>query len=364
MKGTQDEKKVRISKRKLSKLVANPARSAAAINLRYVCGREPGIRRIRKGPDFSYDYNGTPVTDEKVLERIRALVLPPAWEDVWICKDASGHLQSTGIDVKGRKQYKYHPEWSALRSQTKFFHLYEFGKALPAIRACIDYDLTRPGLPEEKVLAVLVAIMLHTGIRIGNAAYEKRYGSFGLSTLKDKHVRISGSEMKFSFLGKKGVAHELSLKSLRLARLVRQCRDIPGEELFQYIDASGQRHPIDSGMVNAYIRQISGGNFTAKDFRTWTGTLTALQAFRETGCDFDSVADARHRMNTVLDAVSRHLGNTRAVCRKYYVHPVILDLYERNKLGTFLHQSDAATEGNNTGLKPEEEVLMKILEKC
>jgi DNA topoisomerase-1 len=355
------EEPPKINRRKLKGLVGNNAKSAKAINLRYVSDSEPGIRRVRNGKDFSFQLDGKPLKDEKALARIKALVLPPAWEEVWICIHANGHLQATGLDVRGRKQYRYHPDWSALRSQTKFYHLYEFGKALPAIRACMGYDLARPGLPEEKVLAALVAIMQCTGIRIGNAEYEKLYGSFGLSTLKDKHVAIKGSEVKFCFRGKKGIEHALSLKSRRLARIVKQCRDIPGEELFQYKDAEGKHRPVDSGMVNSYIKQISGGHFTAKDFRTWTGTLTALQAFREIGCAFNSATEAKRNVNTALDVVSKHLGNTRTVCRKYYVHPAILDLYECSKLASFLKKLDAEPPVKGDGLTKEEEVLMKIL---
>jgi DNA topoisomerase I len=351
----------RISRRRLKRIVADPAKSAEAANLRYVKDREQGIMRLRNGKDFSYELGGKKVEDEKTLARIRALVLPPAWEEVWICKDANGHLQATGVDVRGRKQYKYHAAWSALRSQTKFYHLYEFGKALPAIRACMGYDLARPGLPEEKVLAALVAIMQDTGIRIGNSEYEKLYGSHGLSTLKDRHVKISGTQVKFAFKGKKGVEHDLTLKSRRLARIVKQCRDIPGEELFQYTDSDGKHHPIDSGMVNSYIKQISGGGFTAKDFRTWTGTLTALQAFREIGCAFNSQTEAKRNINSALDRVSIHLGNTRTVCKKYYVHPAILDLYECSKLEGYLKKLDAEPEVKGDGLTKEEEVLMKIL---
>lgn len=354
----------KISRRKLKSIAGDHAKSAEAINLRYVADSEPGILRVRKkSNDFSYQLRGKEISDEKTLQRIHALVLPPAWEEVWICKDANGHLQATGIDTKGRKQYRYHPDWSALRSQTKFYHLYEFGKVLPAIRACIANALAKPGLPEEKVLAALVDIMQQTGIRIGSSEYEKLYGSFGLSTLKDKHVRFSGAEVRFSFRGKKGVAQQLTLKSRRLARIIKQCRDIPGEELFQYVDAEGDHRPVDSGMLNAYIKEISGGHFTAKDFRTWTGTLTALRAFRELGCAFASATEAKRNINTALDAVSKHLGNTRTVCRKYYVHPSILDLYECSKLEAFLKKLDAEPEVKGDGLTKEEEVLMKILEQ-
>ncbi len=353
----------KIPRRRLKKLVMDAAASAAAIDLHYVSDQNPGISRLRKGKNFSYELAGKPLSDEETLSRIHALVLPPAWEGVWICPDPAGHLQATGIDARGRKQYRYHPAWHELRSQTKFYHLYELGKALPAIRERIDRDLSRQGLPLEKVLAALVSIMQHTGIRIGSNEYEKLYGSFGLSTLKDKHVRIKGHEVRFTFKGKKGVSQQLSLKSRRLARIVQQCRDIPGEELFQFMNGDGIAQAVDSGRLNSYIKEISGGNFTAKDFRTWTGTLTALQAFREIGCAVASETEAKRNINTALDTVSRYLGNTRAVCRKYYVHPAILDLYACSKLESYLSVLDAQPDIPGNGLTKEEEVLMKILEK-
>lgn len=352
-----------LPRRQLKKLVKDAAASADAMNLRYIQDGAPGITRLRKGKGFTYVLGEKPVSDEATLARIQSLVLPPAWENVWICKDSTGHLQATGIDAMGRKQYRYHPAWSALRSQTKFFHLYNLGKALPGIRESITRDLAKPGLPEEKVLAALVSIMQQTGVRIGNSAYEKLYGSFGLSTLKDRHVRISGSEVKFSFRGKKGVAQELSLKSRKLANIVKKCRDIPGAELFQYVDADGNNRPVDSGRLNGYIKDISGGHFTAKDFRTWTGTLTALQAFREIGCEVASEAESKRNINTALDAVSKYLGNTRTVCRKYYVHPAILELYSCQELDKYLRVLDARPDIPGNGLTQEEEVLMSILSK-
>ncbi len=351
----------KLKRNALRKLTHDAAASAEAVNLRYVKAGEPGISRVRSGSGFSYRLDGKPVRDKVTLKRIRALVLPPAWNEVWICKDADGHMQATGVDQRGRKQYRYHAAWNELRSQTKFFQLYELGKALPAIRERVSADLAKPGLPEEKVLAALVSIMQETGIRIGSSAYEKLYGSFGLSTLKDKHVKISGASIRFSFRGKKGVAQELSLKSRRLASIVRRCREIPGDELFQYLDAEGQRRSIDSGRVNGYIKEISGGHFTAKDFRTWTGSLAALQAFREIGCDAAGATETRRNINTALDAVSRHLGNTRTVCRKYYVHPAILELYECNRLEAALKRLDAEPELEGDGLSKEEEVLMQII---
>lgn len=352
-----------LKRRQLKKLTHDAPASAEAINLRYVKDNEAGISRVRSGSGFSYRIGGKTLKDAAALKRVKELVLPPAWKDVWICKDADGHLQATGIDALGRKQYRYHPAWNELRSQTKFYQLSELGKALPAIREQLAKDLAKQGLPEEKVLAALVSIMQETGIRIGNSAYEKLYGSFGLSTLKDKHVKISGASVRFSFRGKKGVEQELSLKSQRLATIVRRCREIPGSELFQYIDSEGQRRPIDSGRVNTYIKEISGGHFTAKDFRTWTGSLAALQAFREIGCEAASATETKRNINTALDVVSKHLGNTRTVCRKYYVHPAILEQYECQSLQAALKRLDAAPENPGDGLSKEEEVLMRIISR-
>ncbi len=354
----------KLDRRTLKKLVKDTAGSAGAANLRYVSDASPGISRVREGEGFAYYLNGKPVTDEKTLARIRSLVLPPAWEKVWICRDAHGHLQATGLDARGRKQYKYHPQWSRLRNHTKFFNLHQLGKALPAIRERLHQDLSLPGLPQEKVLALVLSIILETGIRIGNGAYEKLYGSFGLSTLKDRHVTINGSEVRFTFKGKKGVYQDLTLRSKRLATLVRKCRDIPGKELFQYYDAAGNHNVIDSGKVNDYIKAISGGHFTAKDFRTWTGTVQALLAFRELGCAA-TPTEAKQRIIAALDAVSAQLGNTRAVCKKYYVHPAILDLYECSALEKYLQELEAAPAPQEArDLLPAEQVLMKILEKA
>jgi len=311
-----------VPKRKLKGLLQNTERSAKVINLVYVSDKNPGIERSRRGKNFTYTKNGKRITDEKDLLRIRKLVLPPAWENVWICSLSNGHLQATGFDVKKRKQYKYHSLWSEFRNQTKFYQLLEFGKKLPDIREQLSKDLSKPGLPLEKVLAASVMIMLETNIRVGNNVYEKLYGSFGLTTLKDKHVKINGNSVKFCFKGKKGIYHEIDLKSARLARIVKQCRDIPGKELFQYYNEKGERKPIDSGMVNEYIKNICCDNFTAKDFRTWTGSVHAVEAFKELGC-CESETEKKKRIVQVLDIVAKRLGNTRAVCKKYYIHPII-----------------------------------------
>lgn len=352
---------IKLTARKINSLVDNPLKSAEAINLVYVTDTQPGISRIRKGKGFVYVKNGKEVTDEDELLRIKRLVLPPAWEEVWICSLPDGHLQATGLDVKKRKQYKYHPLWNALRNQTKFYHLLAFGNALPAMRAQLQKDISRQGLSLEKVLATIVLLMQCTCIRIGNSMYEKLYGSFGLTTLKDKHVKINGSELKFVFKGKKGVQHNISLRSKKLINIVKQCRDIPGQELFQYYDEQGNRHPVDSGMVNQYITTIGGGHFTAKDFRTWAGSLHALEAFKELG-DSSSVTETKHNIVAALDIVAKQLGNTRTVCKKYYVHPAIIEHYTNNTFNRYLDKIKDADCSDKASLSSEEQVLMKMLE--
>ena len=302
------------------------------------------------------------VNDKNTLQRIKSLVIPPAWEHVWICTLPNGHLQVTGVDVKNRKQYKYHSLWNSFRNQTKFFRLYEFGKALPAMRLKLEKDLALPGLPRQKVLATVVSLMERTHIRIGNNFYEKLYGSFGLTTLKDKHVSISGSSLKFSFRGKKGVHHDIGIKNKKLAAIVKQCRDIPGKELFQYYDDNGDRKSIDSGMINEYIKGIAGSDFTAKDFRTWSGTVQALLAFKELGF-YETTTESKKKVVEALDIVSKELGNTRTVCKKYYVHPGIIDMYENKSLEKYIQQLDTIeVNDNKADLTAEEKIVMKILE--
>ena len=347
-----------VPKRKLKGLLQDTQKSAKVINLVYVSDKDPGIERSKRGANFIYIKNGKKVTDKNDLLRIRKLVLPPAWENVWICSLPDGHLQATGYDVKKRKQYRYHSLWSEFRNQTKFYQLLEFGKKLPAIREKLAKDLLKPGLPLEKVLAASVMIMEETNIRVGNDIYEKLYGSFGLTTLKDKHVKINGNSVKFCFKGKKGIYHEIDMKSAKLARIVKQCRDIPGKELFQYYNENGERKPIDSGMLNSYIKDICCDNFTAKDFRTWTGSVYAIEAFKELGC-CETETEKKKRIVQALDIVAKRLGNTRAVCKKYYVHPVIETLYSNEQLETFFQITKS---GIKDQFSEAEYILMKILE--
>ena len=348
----------KIPKRKLKGLLQDAQKSAEVIDLVYVSDKDPGIERVRKGDGFVYIKNGKRLTDKKEILRIKHLVIPPAWENVWICSSPNGHLQATGTDTKKRKQYLYHPAWCHFRNQTKFYQLIELGKKLPSIRLRLENDLSMPGLPVEKVLAAVVMIMQQTSIRVGNNIYEKLYGSFGLTTLKDKHVKVNGSTVRFCFKGKKGVYHQIDLKSVKLARIVKQCRDIPGKELFQYYDEHGERRSLDSGTVNEYIKRICCDSFTTKDFRTWTGTVHAIEALKELGyCESES--DAKKKTAEALDIVAKRLGNTRTICKKYYVHPIILDLFASNELQKFLQAEKRRTID---GLSEVENILMDILE--
>jgi DNA topoisomerase I len=345
---------------RLRSIADSPEKCARAVRLFYVSDAEPGIQRVRHGKTFRYTFKGKPVKDPATLHRIRALVLPPAWKNVWICARANGHLQATGLDARNRKQYRYHTSWSAVRSLTKFYRLSEFGNTVCEMRARLKKDLSLSGLPQNKVLAIVVSLMDCTGARPGSSAYEKLYGSFGLTTLKDSHVKVEGSDITFCFKGKKGVTQKIGLRNQRLARLVRQCKEIPGKELFQYYDKDGMRRCIDSGMVNQYLREISGKEFTAKDFRTWAGTVRALCAFRQCG-RAETITAARKNIVTVLDDVARHLGNTRTVCKKYYVHPLVIQLYEQGKLHSIL---ETHKDPKHDLLQPEEVVLLKILDQA
>lgn len=352
----------KLTRSKIKKIVNDPVKTAEAINLVYVSDIDPGISRKKEEAGFCYYYNNKKISDEEELLRIKSLVLPPAWENVWICKLHNGHLQATGMDVKKRKQYRYHSSWAILRNHTKFFRMLEFGKVLPAIRLQLEKDLSKQGLSQEKVLATVVMLMERTNIRVGNNIYEKLYGSFGLTTLKDQHVKINGTQIKFSFKGKKGISHDINLKNKKLASIVQRCRDIPGKELFQYYDENGDRHPIDSGMVNDYIKTISGTDFTAKDFRTWAGTVNAFLAFKEIGFA-ETITAVKKNIVEALDRVAKQLGNTRTVCKKYYVHPLIISMYESKSLEKYFKElEEIAVDDNKADLTSDEKIIMKILQ--
>lgn len=333
-----------------------PERSAEAAGLVYVSDAEPGITRRRRGTGFSYHYpDGSLVTGAE-RERIEALAIPPAWEDVWICPLPEGHLQATGRDDAGRKQYRYHPEWQRARNEAKFDRLVAFGEALPLLRSRVEADLNRRTLDREKVLALAVRLLDEMLIRIGNPEYAEG-GSYGLTTLRDRHVDFEGDVVRFSFVGKSGKEHELTLEDRRLARLVKACRDIPGYTLFQYYTDSG-KDAIDSGDVNAYLRETTGEAFSAKDFRTWGGTVLAARALGARGGASDpDEADAHVR--EVCQEVSEALGNTVAVCRSYYIHPYVLESYREGTLTEVLKHRN---RGNTpAGLEPTEAAVIALL---
>jgi DNA topoisomerase-1 len=311
---------------------ADPSESARAAGLRYVSDEKPGLRRRRSGKGWTYlNPAGKVVGDAEDRARIRALAIPPAWTDVWICPRADGHIQATGRDARGRKQYRYHPEWRAVRDETKFGRMVAFAGALPAIRARIDADLSRRGMPRAKVLAAVVRLLELTLIRVGNDEYARDNDSYGLTTLRSDHVDVEGSVLRFRFRGKSGVAHELGVRDRRVARIVERCQDLPGEELFEYVDDEGEPHRVSSDDVNDYLREASGQDFTAKDFRTWGGTVLALFALRRMG-PAEGAAEAKKNVVEAVKQVARALRNRPATCRKFYIHPAVPAAYVEGDL--------------------------------
>ncbi|HXR92350.1 MAG TPA: hypothetical protein VN750_18935 [Steroidobacteraceae bacterium] len=335
--------------------------AAKAAQLRYVSDSRPGIRRRVAGTGFMYiDGQDERVEDEAVLARIRGLAIPPAWTEVWICKLSHGHLQASGRDARGRKQYRYHARWRKVRDEAKYDRMLKFGAALPRIRECVEGHLRLAKLTREKVLAIVTRLLETTFIRIGNEEYARTNNSFGLTTLKDRHVKITGARIRFRFRGKSGKEHEITLANRRLARLVKSCQDLPGQDLFQYIDENGEPQPIDSGDVNTYLREIVGEDFTAKDFRTWAGTLLAAQLLDEYPA-VESVTAAKAACANAVKEVARQLGNTPAICRKCYIHPAILTAFlEPDTLARWKKTSAAADE--RTGLSRHEVALLRYLE--
>lgn len=305
---------------------------AKSMQLRYVHSGSKGFSRQKKGDHFIYlDTQGKEIKEQEIISRIHSLVLPPAWTDVWICTYPNGHLQATGYDVRGRKQYRYHNKWSKLRNENKFDRLYIFGKKLPLLRKQIIKDIRKKTLIREKVSAIALSIMNETYIRAGNTTYEKEYGSFGLTTLKNRHVNINGTKAFFKFKGKKGVMQQVAMKDASLVRLLKNVRELPGQELFQYYDEQGELHKLDSGDINNYLKEHMDEEFTSKDFRTWAGSVTALQIMSHTE-DFDCDADCKRNIVGIIDGVAAKLGNTRTICKKYYIHPALLQSYEQKKL--------------------------------
>jgi DNA topoisomerase-1 len=338
--------------------------SAKQIGLRYVSDDTPGIRREPVGDGFRYiGIDGKPLRDEATLARIKSLAIPPAWTEVWICKWDHGHLQATGRDARGRKQYRYHPRWRSVRDEVKYARMISFGKALPQIRHQVDQALKLPGLPREKVLATIVYLLQATMMRIGNEEYARQNKSFGLTTLRNRHVRIDGKEVEFRFRGKSGVQHAIQVDDPRLAKIIRRMRDLPGQELFQYLDDDGEQRTVDSSDVNEYLRTISGEDYTAKDFRTWSGTLLAAMALQEYE-KFDSAAQAKKNVVRAIEAVAEKLGNTPSICRKCYVHPAVIESYlDGTMLEALRRRAQEEWAAELHALSPEEAAVVALLQE-
>lgn len=348
--------------KKLEKIGRDPKVTAKAVGLRYVSDSTPGYTRKKNGKGWSYYDNDGSITREKeLINRFNKLVIPPAYTHVWISPFENSHLQFTGTDAAGRKQYRYHPAWNKIRNQSKYHRLQTFAAHLPAIRKQVDKDLGRKDLDHNKILALVVRLMELTSIRIGNESYKKLYGSFGLTTLLNRHVKIEGSKIDFEFKGKKGVYHKIALHNRKLARLVKQCRDIPGKELFQYFKEDGTKCTVGSADVNNYLKEITGEDFTAKDFRTWAGSVSALYAFKQAG-EFETITECRKKIVSVLDEVAINLGNTRTVCKKYYVHPTVIKSYEERTIFKYIADLDGPNNIDSAELNTVEKALLDILE--
>lgn len=343
-------------------VIVDPEESAEEAGLRYVSDANPGIRRRRAGKGWAYyDASGGRITDEKRLAWFKRLAIPPAWTDVWICTDRRGHIQATGRDARGRKVYRYHPRWRQVRDEAKYERMLAFARALPKIRKRVEADLALPDLPRQKVLAAVVALLERTRIRVGNEEYARENRSFGLTTLRARHARIRGGQMTFAFKGKSGKEHEVEVADRRLARIVARCQELPGQQLFQYVDDDGERHSVASDDVNEYLREITGEDFSAKDFRTWAGTVLAamaLQEFRE----FDTEADAKRNVVRAIETVAEKLGNTPAVSRASYVHPQVIDAYlEGDLLQQVREEADRKLRQDLAKLTAEEAAVFALL---
>ncbi|HET9015863.1 MAG TPA: DNA topoisomerase IB [Thermomicrobiaceae bacterium] len=354
----------RPSRREVFAALADPEEAARAAGLHHVTDAMPGIRRISSGRGFRYlGPDGEQVREPKTIRRITSLAIPPAWTDVWICASPRGHIQATGRDARGRKQYRYHPRWREVRDATKYHRLVAFGEALPRIRQRTAHDLALSGLPREKVLATVVALLERTLIRVGNREYARQNRSFGLTTLRNRHVDVHGSTIRFHFRGKAGKEHEVDVRDRRLARIIQHCRELPGYELFQYVDEQGQRHSVDSSDVNDYLREITGQDFTAKDFRTWAGTVLAACALEHAG-EPASQSEARHHVVEAVQEVASHLGNTPAISRRSYIHPGIIEDYQGGRLGSAWQDcADALAHVPAEGLDPEEATVLALLRR-
>ncbi|MBI3967173.1 MAG: DNA topoisomerase IB [Chloroflexi bacterium] len=343
-------------------VIDDPVAAARAAGLRYVSDTTPGIRRKRAGKSFFYlGVDGKPIRDPAELRRLKSLGIPPAWTDVWICPNPRGHVQATGRDAKGRKQYRYHPRWREVRDETKYGRLLAFGEALPRLRERVEADLNRPGLSRERVLATVVRLLEATRIRIGNEEYARTNDSYGLTTLRNDHVDVAGPNITFSFRGKSAKNHEIGLRDRRLASVVKRCQDLPGQTLFQFRDETGEYQSVDSADVNEYLHQIAGEEFTAKDFRTWAGTVLAARAL----CELEpgeSESQAKKNVADAIKSVAQQLGNTPAICRKCYVHPAVIDAYlDGSTLLALRERLSRPQSSSPTALRPEEDAVLILL---
>jgi len=365
--GSSNQKNLAKNKKKQSlaetlEIALDPEIAAKRAKLRYVHDSMPGITRHKARNGFDYRLpDGSLLRDIDTLKRIRALAIPPAWTDVWICPDPNGHLQAVGRDQRRRKQYRYHPRWREVRDEAKFGKMLVFSRTLPLIRARVEQDLKRHGLPRERVLAAIVRLMELTLFRVGNTEYAKENKSYGLTTLRDRHVAIEGSRIHIGFRGKSGIQHQTDINDRRLAKIIKNCRDLPGQELFQYIDENGDRRTVDSADVNEYLREIAGEEITAKDFRTWAGTHLAAEALREFEL-FDSEAKRKKAVVQAVEKVAQHLGNTPAVCRRCYIHPAILDGYlDGTLLQALADRTGDYLREHIDGMSPEEAAVTAFL---
>lgn len=344
--------------------ISDPKLAARAAKLRYVNDKRPGVTRERVDEGWRFRKpDGSEITDEDEIARIRKLAIPPAYTEVWICPDPKGHLQAVGRDARGRKQYRYHPRWREVRDEAKYGKMLVFGRLLPKIRAQVSEDLGLPGLPKRKVVAAIVALLEKTMMRVGNEEYAKTNKSFGLTTLRTRHAKVSGARMAFDFRGKHGVKHHIDLDDRRLARVVTRCRDLPGQDLFQYLDEDDERRTVGSEDVNEYLQEVSGEEITAKDFRTWAATTLAAVTLRDFEA-FDSAAKAKKNLVAAVERVAKELGNTPAICRKCYIHPAVFDGYLDGSLLEGLQaRAEDVLEGGAAGLTAEEVAITAYLSR-
>ncbi len=345
-------------------IVADPKKSAKAVGLHYVSGDLPGISRNKIGKQFQFIRpNGKPISNPRELGRIKSLVIPPAWKKVWICPIENGHLQATGRDDRGRKQHRYHRRWREVRDETKFNRIMMFSKTLPKIRQRVRKDLTLPSLSRDKVLATIVRLLETSLIRVGNEEYARNNGSFGLTTMQDKHVEVSGSSVRFQFRGKSNKHHTIDIENKYLAKIVKSCQEIPGQDLFQYLDSDGKRQDVKSEDVNQYLREIGGKDFTAKDFRTWAGTVLAAMALQEFE-KFDTQTQAKKNLVQAIESVAKRLGNTPTICKKCYVHPAIMESYlDGSMLDALKQRAERQMKTSLNKLRPEEAAVLTLLQQ-